>query len=492
MEAILSWTPATPSDYDQVLETLLRLVKSSGPLDESLTRACLAARPNGLFEAADHPGKRRSLVSSLYSALGPESRIRFQLLRSLILTRDADSLAEFLRLSLVDPPKEEADVALAYAPLFQIEPRFVAPLFPELLGNLDQPATFGVLLDLSNWLTKNGFLAEHPAAPRATQLGKTLAAVAHSLCRVEEQLTRGEVMLHLDFQRIAGQSIGWLISIASSLAMIGDKSQVGKLRQGLLVPDRGVRVSVAKALATLGEEEGFEVLADLSRDPVAREAALGSLEYLRALERVPREFRSGKARAEGRIHAKLEQDPRLRGKPRQLRLLDRRRLFWPAENSKVRCSLFRFRCQSAEGRFEGVAFAGPSVDFLGTRGRRWSSKDLYAAFAGRVMEHEEILETPISRLSNEDLTTWRSVRESLRRKGYRRPRLVCLATTFETLAWVAKAKFQGRLGVVITEGGQPIWRRRAKGESLQTTAETALAIHRGGIFHHEFNRDALP
>ncbi len=192
-------------------------------------------------------------AAALYRHLGPPSTARAYLLCLLTGARTPSALAAFTELIVADPPRDPTFVAAAFGPLFQHRDYDPASLFPALLDGLKHVSLAAAILDLSNFVTRERILPQHPAAGRSQEIALLLAGLVGRLGQIEAappgdgqevEATRGQVK----------EGISLAVSLCDALALIGDKSAVGKLYQAMELSHRRLRAEAAAALATAGRE----------------------------------------------------------------------------------------------------------------------------------------------------------------------------------------------------------------------------------------------
>src|SRR6185437_13231302 len=333
-------------------------------------------------------------------------------------------------LIVADPPGRPQDAALAFVPLFQRRNNAAAVPFPRLLDGLEHPAIAAAVLDLANYLSREGLTATHPASSRVDRLAELLGGLVSRLARLEE---RPEEFADspAELNAVVGESVELIVSICHALAMIGEPSVTGKLHQALELSHRRLRTEAAFALASLEDDRGAEVLAQMAAEPVVRPRALAYLEELGMLSRAGEADRSPAARAEGELAAWLALPMQFGLPPQKLELFDSRRQHWPGDAEPVDCYLFRYEYRLGDRGVSGIALAGPITHALRADLEDLSPADIYAAYAGWCAEHEEIREISPDELSLEQLETWRQCQRELDEQGYENVRLAKLGYFFD-------------------------------------------------------------
>ena len=458
-----------------------------GPADAALAEVC-ARMWQFLQTDRSRRGLEQDTVASivqLYRRLNPQSGARPQLLRTLAAAGDGDSLAAFADLLTSNPPRGEGDPALPFLPLFQQPEYAVEALFPRLLALLDQPAYAAVVLDLANFLARQGRVDEHPAAERVNQLATLLGALVQRLEQIGER-PKDFASSPQELTRLVGEGVALVVPLCDALAQIGDDRVTGKLHQALGLPHRRLRTEAAAALARLGDEAGLEALVGMASEPIVRSRVLAYLSELGQLERAAEAHRSPQARAEGDVTAWLAEPAHFGSAPTSLELIDHTRLFWPGYSEQVDCYLFRFEYRLGERSHSGIALAGPVTHVVNVDLQDLPPADIYAVYAGWHAEHEDIREKAADELAPAEAAAWRAVREQLEAGGYEGVELVKAAQFFEQVHWVAAARHGGRPGVVIVSGQDAHWHPTAATRRPLGPTEVYY-LHKGREILRTFN-----
>jgi hypothetical protein len=395
------------------------------------------------------------LLTRLYRELEAGSPLKHHLLRTLAADAGDAALAAFAELFADDPPARTEDAALACVPLLGRPTRRMAVLFPRVLDALERPTTAALVLDIANHLTKEGWIDEHPARARTSDLIMLLGGLVEGLRRLEE-MPPGAANAASSQRQIA-DSLALIVPLCEALAQIGDASAVGKLYQVLSLGHRRLRVVAAYALARLGEHAGLDALAALAAEPVVRPLALQYLSEMGELQRVAPRHRSPVARAEGELAAWLAHPTRFGLAPAGLELIDASTQPWPGYEQPIDCFLFRFEYRLPRGEFSGVGIAGPVTYALFADLQDLSADDIFALYAGWSSEHEEISETPAEQLSQEQASRWDSWLPEVQQEGYREVQLVKVGHFFGDELFVATGRKAGQSGVLIVEDASLHW-----------------------------------
>lgn len=512
--ALPSLATASNIEFDRALQTLLDLVGKSPsdaatspasfaptgpagagkvPSDDPLWQHALAALRRAAARAKGplSPPRQGAVlrqacrhIGELYLALGPAGAARWQLLALLAHAGRPEAIERLVELLVADPPATAHDCALACAPLFQKPPEDPGLVFPRLLDALERPVTAAVVLDLANYWTQKGLTATHPAAPRASALGALCGAVTQRLQLMVERPVEGEPadVLH----RRVEDAVALLVSLCSALALIGDDAAAPRLHQVLQLPHRRLRTEAAAALARLGDESGYDALVAMAAQPVVRSLALMHLKALDATQRVPEQFRSPAARAEGDLAAWLARTEQFGLAPQATELVDTRRLAWPGLPDAVDCFLFRYQYALPQGQFSNVGITGPVTCALRADLADLPPVDIYAAYAGWQAEHPEIQESAADALTFDQQDRWDDVQCRLIAAGYDAPQLVKLGKFFGDEVFVATAVRGGQPGTVVADRQKLEWYPAGHTRRPLGAAE-AYFIHKGRKLLRSFN-----
>jgi hypothetical protein len=378
---------------------------------------------------------------------------------------------------------------LALTPLFQNASDARACLFPRLLDGLQHPSVAAPILDLANFLTRQQVLPQHPAIDRAAQLADLLGQLTERLHIREQQILSGVASsekITAD-QRQVGESLALTVSLCDALALIGDKSVVGKLYLALELGHRHVRTEAASALARLGEQAGKEVLVALAAEPIVRLRVLAYAEELGMLKEVSAEYRSPVARAEAELVLWLAEPAQFGLPPQQMDLLDSRRQFWPGYDEPVECYLFRYTYRLPQGSLSNVGIAGPLVLGFAADFTEVPVEDVYAAFAGWQTEHPEILEYDVNQLPAARRKEADAIAARIRAEGYDSLQVRRYGSFLGKLVVIGTAVFRGTFGTVVADGDQSSWCPQTEGAS-PLGPDDAYHIYKGRQLLQSFNR----
>jgi hypothetical protein len=398
-------------------------------------------------------------VVLLCGQLGQSSPSRAQLLALLARSNQPRVLGALVELVLSEPPTDDAQIVQALAPLFRraAPPNAypTAALFPRLLDGLAHPQLAAPVLDLANYLTREGVEPVHPASSRSRQLTALLGELAQSLARLEESPSDGGLS-PVDLSRRVAAQVALAVSLCDALALIGDKGAIGKLNQAVALPHRRLRTEAAAALARLGDEDGAAELVKLAEEPVARLRVLTYAGELGLADRIDPVWQSPQARAEAQLAVWLAEPTQFGIPPQKLELFDQRQQFWPGFTGEVDCFLFRFTYQATiagqgERSLSNIGIAGPLAHAFLADLADLSPDDIYAAYAGWQAEHEEIREFDVARLSKSEKLEALRLTRRLHDAGYTAIEPERMGYFFGDKALVARAMRDGLPGVAVAD-----------------------------------------
>ncbi len=413
-------------------------------------------------------------VVTLYQQLDQSSPSRAQLLALLARSNQPRVLGALVELMLAEPPTDGTQIVQALAPLFRrasataglpssdrdtggqaTRGTLAQALFPRLLDGLAHPQLAAPVLDLANYLTRQGIEPVHPASSRARQLTALLGDLSQSLARLEESPPEDAASAVELSRRVASQ-VALAVSLCDALALIGDKGAIGKLNQALALAHRRLRTEAAAALARLGDDDGAAELVKLAEEPVARLRVLAFAGELGLTDRIDPKWQTPQARAEAQLAVWLAEPTQFGIPPQKLELFDQRRMFWPGFTGEVDCFLFRFTYQATiagqgERSLSNIGIAGPLAHAFLADLADLSPDDIYAAYAGWQAEHEEIREFEVARLSKSEKLEAERLTRRLRDAGYTAIEPQRMGYFFGDKALVALATREELSGVTVAD-----------------------------------------
>lgn len=454
---------------DELGELCLRLSTLPRPTAEApaaprwtqlLTQIAERWRPTAM--QAEAPAERRYLPGALVSHVIAlylhlqAFRPRHHLLRIFTAVRGNLELQAFAELIATDPPASPVDLAVALWPLFKARDYDPAWIFPRLLDGLVHPSATASVLDLANYLTRAGRVAEHPARQRSAGLIELLGAIVGRLGQLEGRpVAAGESREQL--RDAVAEGVAMAVSLCDALALSGDRAAVGKLYQALALGHRRLRVEAAAALARLDEEEGRTALVALAAEPLVRLRVLHYAEELGLSDRIPAEHSTPVAQAEGELVAWLASPHQFGIPPQACELIDQRDLPWPGCQEPAHCFLFRYTYAFPQGEHRGIGLAGPEALTFGADMTSLPADDLYAAFAGQSAAHDEIREIDVGELSPAGETEVKRLERRLKDAGFSDLAPLLLGYFFGERTLLAEATRDGQRGAVVVDDAGEHW-----------------------------------
>ncbi len=487
-----AWTrEATSEEIDRFLQALLESEPSTDANREQLVATALqhivvaqrgAAQNAPKIELADGVLQR---AAELYRHLGPRHSASHLLLCMLTSARTPPALADFADLIVTDPPADEGMVASIFGPLFQQADYDPRVLFPGLLDGITHASVAPMILDLANFVTRKGWVREHPGTERQASFVTLLGALVGRLGALESATpTDAAEMKSLSRQVADGVSIA--ISLCDALALIGDPSAVGKLYQALELAHRRLRVEAAAALGRLGEQMGIDVLVQMAEEPVVRLRVLAYAEELGVLDKVEAKYRTGESQAEAELFLHLAQPTQMGVPPNSSEVVDARRQSWPGFDAPVDCYLLRFVYHIGEVEFSNIGIAGPLTHAFAADLSDLPPDDIYAAFAGWQTEGEQIEETDVAKLNDSQRVEAARLQKRLSDEGFQAIEPLTLGSFFGDHVLVAMARRDDNPGVVVADDRVTRWWPRGANQRPIGPLE-AYCIYKGKRLLRAFN-----
>jgi hypothetical protein len=390
-------------------------------------------------------------IAAAYRQLGPTSDSRHVLARRLTADGSPAALTQFAELMADDPPREARQADLVFVPLFQGRTTAWDALFPRLLDGLAHPSIAALVLDTANHAFRERGMRPHPAAARADQMTALLGEVASRLRRLEEQ--PGQFGQSAEQVRaVVAEGTALVVGLCDALALIGHEPAIGKLNQALELRHRRLRTEAAAALARLGQSAGIDALVELTAEPVARNRAIAYLDEAGHAARVPPEYRTATAQAEGELAAWLASPAQMGLPPQELLLVESCRLYWPGYETRVDCHLISFEYRFPAGVLRGVGIVGPTTHALPVDLDDLSPSDIRAMYAGWQAELDDLTEADFDDLSAAEREAFKPASERLIEHGFTDVHPARLGRFFEDRTLIFQARQRGLPCVVLVEG----------------------------------------
>ena len=485
----LQWLgEATESQFDEFLQALLDadLGTANDPaLGDVFRYVIYRLRPWDSTNRRRLPKTTVPLIVALYRKLGSACSSRCHLLQLLAASAIPYELEEFTNLVVDDPPTDASSALLAFGPLFQHTSYDANKLFPKLLDALQHQVVAASIIDLANFLFRQGLIEPHSGVARKEQLVALLGAVVQRLARMEEDPTQfadtpDEIAQQID------DAISLAVALCDALALIGDREAVGKLYQALEVRHRRLHTEAAAALARFGEEAGKDALVALAAEPVARLRVLAYADELDLSEKLDEEYTTPIARAEAELALWLAQPSQMGIPPMQFELIDSRLQHWPGYDEPIESFLFRFTYQLPTGDYSNVGIVGPLTHAFGADLLDLPPDDIYAAFAGWHVEHEDIFEMDAAALTEAQRVEVTRLERRLRDHDFDAIQPTIFGMFLGDKVLVARAVSEGHSGIAVMDEHEPSW-FPSRNTSRPIGSHEACCIYKGRRLLRTFN-----
>lgn len=426
-------------------------------------------------------------LARLYRAVQPFGRFAAEstLLQTLLAIPSSQSVPLWCSLMVDAPPAGHHAATAGVETLIRRGGWDAEEMFPQLLAALDHPSTIAAVLDLANWCVRNAKLDEHPAADSSERLLKLLVAVAGRLKELETNpLKFGRDVR--DVQRVLDESVALCIALCDTLGLIGDEEALPALLEAAGLRHRRIACEAAAAAARLGEPAAAELLIALAAEPIARRRVIAYAEELGIADRVDDIYRAPPALAEADVAVYLSSPETFGLAPRELELIDDRRLMWPGFSEPQHCYLLRFGYAVEGGQYSNIAIAGPLVHTFAADLAELPVMDIYAAFAGWHAEHAEITAAAAADLDDTQQQWSDRRREELLAEGFEDIRVEFVGGFFEDRALVGTATRGGQEGAVVYDSQETLWYPHSGRQRPVGPAE-AFDIYKGRRLLRSFN-----
>ena len=468
---------------DEVNHTLNRLVV--GPMlskpqrnavQQVLSLLCAKLDPNQL--SPNHQIDVETVLE-LYARFDETDPSCSYLLTLLAVEQSEPSIKALAELLSNSPPRSTHHVIPCVGILMRNPGVHAAKLFPIVLDGLQFRSVAGPVLDFANFLLRNQKLSEHPAIGRENQLTSLLGVFAGKLGEHEDTI-QNQTNPTPEQAQIVADSISVVISLCDALALMNAKSAIGKIYQVLELSHRRLRTEAAAALARMGEEAGKLALIDMAQYPISRLRVLSYAEELGLFDEIAAEHKTAVARAESEFTLLLSEPTFFGFAPANCELIDQNSLYWPGFDEPVDCYLFRYTYPLDQGELQNIGIVGPLTHCIATNLNHLPPEDIYAAYAGWHVDHEEIYSIEIDPSNSMQQVEVQKRAAQIAGYGYESVQPVFIGVLFGERSLVAKASVQNRVGTVIFHGAEPEWF-----EGL--VPETSYDIHVGRRLLRSFN-----
>ncbi len=399
---------------------------------------------------------------------------------------DEESIDALAAAMAENPPEDVACVGLALSPMWRCGREQLELFFDRLQGDYVHPATMSVLLDLANFATRQQRLPEHPMLERSRALEELLKKLTERLRLMEtDPLKFGDSVEAI--QRVLSESVALTVSLCDALGLIGKSTCIEALLSTLALSHRRVQIEAAGALARLGEPTGQERLVQLAADPVARLRAVAYSEELGLTDKIDEEHRTATALAEAELASWLAAPERFGIAPQAMELVDSRTQYWPSYEEPRDCYLFRYMYPTSAGQLSNIGISGPLTHAFNSDLANLPLDDIYAAFAGWHVEHDDIFEVPEPLLNIEQRREADKLIRSLEERAIQVKQLLALTFFFGEPALLATVMHQDRKLYWVADGNEQL-SFPVSNQPTAMTPDLMLAIFRGRKLLRAFNR----
>jgi hypothetical protein len=392
-----------------------------------------------------------TMIVAVESAIPAATPNRHLLLQLLAMIRSDQSLAMLVEILKDNPPKAWIEGAQLLSPLMQHHDWNIGAIFPAALDCLQHTALAAPLLDLANYLTREGRVSRHPAADRLPTLNLLLGEVSGRLGQFEEDPHAFGDDVDTVQSRL-GEAVALAVSLCDAVGLIGDESSIGKLNQTVNLRHRRVQCEAAGALARLGDELGKDRLLELTSDPAARLRAISYADELGFGDLVDEEQRSDNATAEAELALWLCQPQQMGVPPTGIEVVDSRRMLWPSFNDPMDVRLVRFEYNFGPRQYSNVGITGPVTFALSADVADLPIDDIYAIYAGWHAEHAEIFTVTADQFNDAQRRAIEPLERHLEHLGYESLKPELLGFFLDESAGIFSAVRDATECVVATDG----------------------------------------
>ncbi|MFN3150532.1 HEAT repeat domain-containing protein [Bremerella sp.] len=426
-------------------------------------------------------------ITAAYRKWGATHRMGHLLLALLSATGSEAALELFAELVVEQPPSSSNAAAIAFVPLLRQDDLPIETLFPKLLEALSHLSVASLVLDLANFVTRQGMVAKHPASDRVDALGELFSGLIARLSKFETEPPKDAK----DFAaaKIAvTEATSIALAICEAFALIGDDKAVSKLRSALDLKHRKLKSDAAIALAKLGNEEGKELLVELAGEPVCRPRVLAVAEELDMLAKIAAEHQTEQAKVEGELAAWLSLDSQFGMPPHEVHQVDSRTLGWPGFEEAQQCHLIQYAYHMPGGTFQSVGIVGPVTQSFAVDLTSLPLPDIYAAFAGWQAEHPEVFEVEPAQWQPNQQELANSLLQRIASEGYETPQPAMLGFFFGDVRLIAATRRDGQAGTAVADLRNTTF--YPAGESRHPVGpREAYYVHAGREYLQAFNKE---
>lgn len=425
------------------------------------------------------------VIAKIDETLPSEASNRHLLLHLLTMSRSREAIEVLVQVLTQRPPTDWMDAAQMLSPLMQHDDWPADAFFPAALQCLSEPALAASILDLANYLVRQGRVDVHPAADVVDALTEILGQVSSRLGFFEDNPRAFGDDVPTVQKRLA-EAVALAVSLCDSLALIGDEAAIGKLNQTVELRHRRVQCEAAGALAKLGDEEGRKRLIELASDPAARLRAIAYADELDFGNEIDESFRTGDATAEAEMALWLCQPHQMGVPPTGVEVAASRRLLWPSFDDPVDVTLVRFEYNMGDRNYSNIGMTGPAVYTMACDLADMPVDDIFSIYAGWHAEHDDIFSVPADAMNDAQLRAMESFQQYLQRLGYEDVKPALLGLFLDERAGVFTASRENTQCVVVTDGLETI-DQAIEGRARPMTAGDLFNLFKGRKMLRTFN-----
>ncbi|MCA9137658.1 MAG: HEAT repeat domain-containing protein [Planctomycetales bacterium] len=426
-----------------------------------------------------------NLIARIDETLPAEASNRHLLLHLLTLSRLPAAIEVLVDVLRNRPPSDWMDAAQMLSPLMQHNDWDVDAFFPAALQCLSEPALAASILDLANYLVRQGRVDVHPAADRVDVLSEILGQVSSRLGFFEENPRAFGDDVPTVQKRLA-EAVALAVSLCDSLALIGEESAIGKLNQTVNLRHRRVQCEAAGALAKLGDEEGRKRLIEMAADPAARLRAIAYADELGFGDEIDETYRTDDATAEAEMALWLSQPHQMGVPPTGVEVVAARRLLWPSFDDPVDVTLVRFEYNMGDRNYSNIGMTGPAVYTMACDLADMPVDDIFSIYAGWHAEHEDIFSVPADAMNDAQIRAMETFQQHLQHLGYEDLKPALLGLFLDERAGVFTASRENTRCVVVTDGLETI-DHATEGRTRPMTAGDLFNLYKGRKMLRTFN-----
>jgi hypothetical protein len=175
------------------------------------------------------------------------------------------------------------------------------------------------------------------------------------------------------------------------------------------------------------------------------------------LDNIPDELKTDVARAEAELTLLLS-DPMYFGfAPASCKLIDQCTQFWPGYDEPVDCFLFRYTYPLEHSELQNIGIVGPLTHCISTNVNHLPPEDIYAAYAGGHVQHEDIVTIEINTENQlQQVEVEKRVRQ-ISGVGFETVIPVFIGSLFGERSLIAKARKDNRFGTIVSTPTETEW-----------------------------------